>query len=60
MGAGNASPVDRQLQRRRRLELAFVVAGLLCLTLAMLTLLTLFADMARQGLPRLSVAFLTG
>lgn len=60
MGAANESQIDRQLQRRRRLELAFVVAGLLCLTLAMLTLLTLFADMARQGLPRLGIAFLTG
>ena len=53
------SAIRRDLTRRRRWEIAFVAVGLLCLTLGTLTLVTLFAEMARQGLPRLGIDFLS-
>ncbi|MCB1908661.1 MAG: phosphate ABC transporter permease PstA [Rhodocyclaceae bacterium] len=59
MDEGDDIHIGRHLQRRRRLEIVFVAAGLLCLILGMLTLVTLFAEMARQGLPRLGIDFLS-
>jgi phosphate transport system permease protein len=45
--------------RKRRADLVFATAGLLVLLVAILTLVTLFVDLALSGLPRLSWDFLT-
>ncbi len=47
------------LSRRKLFDRAFVVVGLLILFAALLVLVLLFADLVRQGAPRLDLDFLT-
>lgn len=47
------------IRRRLRADVLFAGAGLACLLLGVLTLTTLFVEMAVQGLPRLGLQFIT-
>jgi phosphate transport system permease protein len=48
-----------ELALRKRYEILFGALGVLALTIAVLTFLTLFVDMAVKGLPRLDLDFFT-
>lgn len=47
------------VNRRKLLDKAFVIVGLLILVAALAVLVILFADLVRQGAPRLDLEFLT-
>lgn len=51
--------IERHLSRRKVVDFLFALTGLLCLLFALLTLLLLITDLARTGVPRLSLEFLT-
>ncbi len=50
--------IERHLNRRKVADFLFAMVGLLCLLFALLTLLALMYDLARTGVPRLSLDFL--
>ncbi len=56
---GDRIDYDALVAHKRRGDLAFTAAGFLVLLVAILTLVTLFVDLAVAGLPRLSWDFLT-
>ncbi len=51
--------IERNLWRRKIVDFAFSVAGLLSLVFALVTLLTLLIDLASTGIPRISSEFFT-
>mgnify|MGYP001400292936 CR=1 FL=1 len=57
--AADSATLRAGIQRRRRWDLFFSVAGLLVMLVAVLTLVLLFLQLAIDGLPRLNAEFLT-
>jgi phosphate transport system permease protein len=55
----NRDELRHVIRRHKRWDLLFALAGLLALSIAILTLVTLFADMAVSGVPRLTTEFFT-
>jgi phosphate transport system permease protein len=55
----NRDELRHVIRRHERWDLLFALAGLLALSIAILTLVTLFADMAVSGVPRLTTEFFT-
>jgi phosphate transport system permease protein len=55
----NRDELRHVIRRHKRWDLLFGLAGLLALSIAILTLVTLFADMAVSGVPRLTTEFFT-
>ncbi len=51
--------IRRLITFHKRWDIAFAVVGILCLMVGVLTLVTLFLDMAVKGVPRLSAEFFT-
>ena len=49
--------IRRAIARAKRWDLAFAALGIACLSIAILTFLALFIDMAIKGVPRLSLDF---
>lgn len=59
MSRAQMRQVERHLVRRKVVDFAFSVAGLLSLLFALVTLLALVVDLASTGVPRLSWDFLS-
>ena len=51
--------IRRLIAGNKRWDLVFAIVGVFCLMIGVLTLVTLFVDMAVDGLPRLSTEFFT-
>lgn len=51
--------IRRLITGHKRWDLIFAIVGIFCLMIGVLTLVTLFVDMAKDGLPRLSAEFFT-
>ncbi len=51
--------IRRAIAVAKRWDLAFAILGVVCLSIALLTFMALFIDMAIKGVPRLSLDFFT-
>ena len=51
--------IRRAITVAKRWDLAFAILGVICLSIALLTFMALFIDMAIKGVPRLSLDFFT-
>ncbi|RNC73325.1 MAG: phosphate ABC transporter permease PstA [Desulfuromonadales bacterium] len=55
----SVAEIRRLIARHKFWDYAFAIVGMICLMVGILVLLSLFADLARTGAPRLTPAFFT-
>ena len=59
MDTARVREIRTVIARGKRWDLVFAIVGIVCLMIGLLTVATLFMDMAIKGLPRISLEFFT-